>query len=133
MIYYMHADRQHAEGREKMGKQQGTAGSVPELTCAEGPGDELPEFTRGVNCRETGLLASRKDTLCWTCQLAGMSRCEWDATKGMEPVKGWTAEKTLVRMTAGRYSRWLRSFKVIECPLYAASENAWRHSGGNQQ
>lgn len=55
-------------------------------------------------------------TLCWTCNLAGKSICQWD--RKFEPVDGWEAEETKIWVSfKGRYEK---SYRVVRCPLFQA-------------
>lgn len=53
--------------------------------------------------------------LCWRCSLA-TGGCPWSAA--FRPVKGWTAEKTVIREKVGREIVPVASYKITACPLF---------------
>ena len=59
--------------------------------------------------------------LCWTCKNA-CGGCEW--SRDFKPVKGWTAEKTIISETAGSFE----SYKITKCPKYISD----RRYGSNK-
>lgn len=52
-----------------------------------------------------------RETKCWTCKNSS-GGCSW--SRSFRPVKGWLAEKTVIKGIDG----YLDSYLVIECPLY---------------
>lgn len=53
-------------------------------------------------------------TLCWSCERA-IGGCSWSKAKNPQPVKGWKAEPTKIRVSFGES---IDSYLVGECPLY---------------
>lgn len=67
------------------------------------------------------------ETLCWTCTAPGTGRCSWDRSKGNIPVRGWKAIPTTVLMQGiGQ----VRSYCVLNCPLYEECSTAKNKRGG---
>jgi hypothetical protein len=56
------------------------------------------------------------DQLCWKCQKA-CGGCSWSAE--FKPVKGWTAQKTKIRVQSGRH---IKSYEIIDCPEYVPDD-----------
>ena len=57
-----------------------------------------------------------KTQLCWTCARA-CGGCSWSAN--FQPVKGWTATKTIMNVDRGAYEkRRIKTYKIRACPLY---------------
>lgn len=56
-----------------------------------------------------------KQTLCWTCQNAVLG-CSW--SKHFEPVKGWKAKPTKIKLATTKKSPYTDSYIVIKCPEY---------------
>ena len=63
----------------------------------------------------------KRETLCWTCK-RGVLDCKWMAC--CEPVKGWTANRTRLKMDIGKNgkSRYADSYHITACPNYIAQE-----------
>ena len=63
-----------------------------------------------------------RPTLCWTCQNA-CGGCSWSTR--LEPVKGWTAQKTTIRANKTGQER-VPTYLVIKCPEHVKDkrENA---------
>lgn len=53
-----------------------------------------------------------KPTLCWDCAKA-VGYCDW--SEEFKPVKGWTAEKTEIKVQSGAN---IKSYVVTACPLF---------------
>ena len=60
-------------------------------------------------------MAKWREQPCWTCQNA-CGGCSW--SNFLEPVKGWTAERTTKNTVSGR------GYKITYCPEYIPDENA---------
>ena len=53
-------------------------------------------------------------TICWDCAKA-CGKCSWSEYGRWEPVPGWKAERTELRVNAGNF---IESYTVIECPEF---------------
>ena len=58
-------------------------------------------------------MAKWREQPCWTCQNA-CGGCSW--SNFLEPVKGWTAERTTKNTVSGR------GYKITYCPEYIPDE-----------
>lgn len=63
------------------------------------------------------------DTLCWSCKNAcgGCSWSEVDKSTNklrFQPVEGWTADETKVRIGCAQSGRYKTSYLVRACPLF---------------
>lgn len=92
-------------------------GKLMALTCKV-CGKRFASYTAkrccSIECFSLTRRAKMKDTLCWDCEKAvGGSDCPW-ANK-LEPVEGWEAISTTVKMTPGRG---VESFVVKKCPMF---------------
>ena len=61
----------------------------------------------------------KRQTLCWNCKRLD---CSW--MKDLKPVKGWTAEKSSISSFTSRKKREIKSYFVIDCPLFEASDKS---------
>lgn len=66
----------------------------------------------------------KKDSLCWWCKNC-YGGCSW--AEDFTPVKGWTAEPTIIRSKDGK--RTYPSFKVSQCPEYVKDEKFFTRDG----
>ena len=57
---------------------------------------------------------SRQQSLCWTCAKA-CGGCCWTQYRRYEPVPGWIAAETTMRINGGRIEK---SFLVYTCPEF---------------
>lgn len=57
----------------------------------------------------------KKETLCWTCQNA-CAKCSW--SRKFKKVKGWIAEKTIIKGNQDGLVQRIPSYRVIKCPKY---------------
>lgn len=57
-------------------------------------------------------------SLCWRCKRA-TGFCSW--SREFEPVKGWTAEKTITGT--------MESYEVKQCPLFEKNKRSMRKNG----
>ncbi len=53
-------------------------------------------------------------SICWDCQKA-IGKCSWSDYDEQSPVKGWEAEKTVIK---GGYKNMEYSYRVISCPEF---------------
>lgn len=67
------------------------------------------------------------DTLCWSCDVSGTSRCSWD--RCLKPVEGWLAEMVPYRCLQGKMSY---TYCVLECPLYEKHDGYYVEVGGQK-
>ena len=66
-----------------------------------------------------------KATLCWSCANA-CGGCSW-SDGSFTPVKGWKAQKTMVRGDRGLYrAKIIKSYRVDKCPLYEDDRKKYR-------
>lgn len=56
----------------------------------------------------------KKPTLCWDCAKA-CGRCCWSDHWKHDPVPGWTAVETILKINGGEYCT---SYEVKECPEF---------------
>lgn len=54
-------------------------------------------------------------TLCWSCKNA-CGKCSW--SKKFKKVKGWVAEKTIIKGDPNGLEPEIKSYLVISCPKY---------------
>lgn len=59
-------------------------------------------------------MTEKKATLCWSCANA-TGNCSWSQWKYPRPVKGWVAEKTIIKCSMKDE---ISSYCVIECPQF---------------
>lgn len=59
----------------------------------------------------------QKETICWQCDKA-CGKCAW-SKKNPQPISGWKAKPTMVRITNNRY---IQSYIVTSCPLFAPEQ-----------
>ncbi len=59
-------------------------------------------------------MMDRMHTLCWDCRKA-CGGCSWSSYPDYEPVAGWTAIGTKIRMNSNVYAQ---SYIVIACPEF---------------
>lgn len=67
--------------------------------------------------------ACQKETLCWTCKKA-VGGCSW--SRSFRPVEGWTAKKTLIRLSPCQKEDVIESYQVIACPEYEKDDKRYR-------
>ena len=58
---------------------------------------------------------SLEPTICWRCKHTSLAECPWFNPKNPQPVEGWEAERTKIKV--GR-NLWADSFRVISCPNF---------------
>lgn len=63
-----------------------------------------------------------RESICWSCKNAVPDRkgrgCAW--SRGFIPVKGWQAERKLVKNCVGEF---YETYAVTECPEYEEDES----------
>ena len=63
----------------------------------------------------------KKPTLCWDCANA-CGGCSWSDHWKHEPVPGWTAEETVLKINSGLL---IQSYSVRECPEFKPDRRIW--------
>lgn len=66
-----------------------------------------------------------RDSLCWRCANSGAGGCSWDVE--FEPVPGWTARPTRIRVATDNY---IDSYHVEACPEYRPIDLRGRNFDG---
>lgn len=64
---------------------------------------------------------NKKETLCWTCQNA-CGKCSW--SRKFKKVKGWIAEKTIIKGEPNSLISEIPSYRVIKCPKYLQDKHS---------
>ena len=69
------------------------------------------------------LCMSEGNPACWTRKKAA-GGCSW--SRSFRPVEGWTAKKTLIRLSPCQKEDVIESYQVIACPEYEKDDKRYR-------